>query len=266
MSGPAALSGATRHGRLARMRRPRPSSVPAGETRGDAPASTQIEALVSRVGAAVIGDRVRRVRTSMGLSIRDVATQSGLSKTSVVRLEQGGASRAATLVRVCDVLGLHVDGLSAAGAGEEVMAVHRAGDDRWYDLGDVAGAPLPAGDAPHTGEVGRDAVDVAVDLLRSRLPRGRVLPTILEVHRQSAVRSHPGEEFVYVLAGRLRLSVGASVVVLTEGESVCFLSGEPHSYAPAGRGPARVLSVRVNGPLSDGHRAVSEPQAGSGRG
>lgn len=44
-----------------------------------------------------------------------------------------------------------------------------------------------------------------------------------------------------------RLSVGQAVVVLTAGESVCLLSGVPHAYAPAGCGPARVLSVRVNG-------------------
>lgn len=241
------------------MRRPRPSSVPAraagSDTDDDPPdarvpdarVGAQIDALVARVGATVIGDRVRRVRTSMGLSIRDVAAQSGLSKTSVVRLEQGGTCRAGTLIRVCDVLGLHVDGLRQSGAGEDVIAIHRAGDDRWYDLGDVAGAPLPPGNRARAGEAGREAVAVAVDLLRSRLPRGRVLPTILEVRRGSEVRSHPGEEFVYVLSGRLRLTVGATTAVLEEGESVCFLSGEPHAYAPAGRAPARVLSVRVNG-------------------
>lgn len=233
------------------MRRPRTSSVPAaGPDAADLPEArvvAQVDALVARVGAAVVGERVRRVRTSMGLSIRDVAARGGLSKTSVVRLEQGGTCRATTLVRVCDVLGLHVDGLRHSGAGEDVLAIHRAGDDQWYDLGDVAGAPLPDGHRARAGAAGREAVDVAVDLLRSRLPRGRVLPTILEVRRRSEVRSHPGEEFVYVLSGRLRLTVGATTVVLDAGESVCFLSGEPHAYAPAGRTAARVLSVRVNG-------------------
>lgn len=236
---PRAAARATRHADAAPK-----GSVPA------APVGTQIdrqiEALLADVGPAVVGERVRRVRTSMGLSIRDVAAQGALSKTSVVRLEQGGACRASTLIRVCDVLGLHVDGLRHSGAREDVIAVHRASEDRWYDLDDVSGTPLAPEHASRDTKRTRGSVAVVVDLLRSRLPDGRVLPTILEVRRESQVRSHPGEEFVYVLSGRLRLTVGETTLELSTGESACFLSGEPHTYAPATRAPARILSVRVN--------------------
>lgn len=209
--------------------------------------NAQVAALVARVGAEVVGDRIRRMRIGMGLSIRDVAARAGLSKTSIVRLEQGLACRPATLIQVCEVLGVHLERLED-GETAEAGAVHHAGDDRWYDMADVAAGPLPVTvtRGARTPRVTKQ-VAVAVDLLRSRLTNGRVLPTILEVHAESVARSHPGEEFVYVLSGRLRLRVGANVFELKAGESVCFWSGEPHQYAPIGRGPARVLSIRVDG-------------------
>ena len=207
----------------------------------------QVAALVARVGAEVVGDRIRRLRIGMGLSIRDVAARAELSKTSVVRLEQGLTCRPSTLVQVCEVLGVHLERLED-GESAETGAVHRASDDRWFDMADVAAGPLPltATRGARTPRVPKQ-VAVAVDLLRSRLANGRVLPTILEVHAESVARSHPGEEFVYVLSGRLRLRVGANVFELKTGESLCFWSGEPHQYAPIGRGPARVLSIRVDG-------------------
>lgn len=209
--------------------------------------NAQVVALVARVGAEVIGDRIRRFRIGMGLSIRDVAARAALSKTSVVRLEQGLACRPATLVQVCEVLGVHLERLED-GETAETGAVHRAGDDRWFDMTDVAAGPLPltVTRGARTPRV-TTQVAVAVDLLKSRLANGRVIPTILEVHAESVARSHPGEEFVYVLSGRLRLRVGANVFDLKTGESACFWSGEPHQYAPIGRGPARVLSIRVDG-------------------
>ena len=199
-----------------------------------------IQQLVDRVGADIIGNRLQRLRVGMGLSIRDVATSAGISKTSLVRLEQGHRCRPTTIAVVCAVLGVHLERLED-GPSDEVGAVHRTGDDRWFDMMDVTAGPIDGSAAA------RDAVAVAVDLLRSRLTNGRVLPTILDIRRKSIKRSHPGEEFVYVLAGRLRLTVGSTVFELATGESICFWSGEPHSYAPIGRTPARALSIRVDG-------------------
>ncbi|MCC6243227.1 MAG: helix-turn-helix transcriptional regulator [Gemmatimonadaceae bacterium] len=206
--------------------------------------SAHIDQLVDRIGADVLGNRMHRMRVGMGLSIRDVAASAKISKTSLVRLEQGHRCRAATIARVCEVLGVHVERLED-GPSDSVGAVHRAGDDRWVDMMDVTATALKR---PARGSKGGAApIAVAVDLLRSRLTNGRVLPTLLDIRAASSPRSHPGEEFVYVLSGKLRLTVGSSVFLLAKGESICFWSGEPHSYAPAGRTPARVLSVRVDG-------------------
>ena len=213
-----------------------------------------MENILAGIGPAVVGQRLRRARQRQGLSVRDVAVQADLSKTSVVRLEAGGVVRPSTVVRVCAALGLHVSRLvDLADEDGGPIAVHRAGDDRWVDMANAAAGPLLGADrplsAPERERAVSEGVAVPLCLVRSRLPGGRVLPTVLDVHRPSETRSHPGEEFVYVLSGRLRLEVGEHAVELGEGESATFWSAEPHRYLPVSQEgtPARVLSVRIDG-------------------
>src|SRR5215831_10955194 len=91
--------------------------------------------MMSRVPAAVLGLRLRRARIHQGLSVRDVAGRASLSKTSVVRLEQGHKAYPLTVVKVCAVLGLHLAGITdPKGSSDAAAIVHRKEDDRWYDL------------------------------------------------------------------------------------------------------------------------------------
>lgn len=83
-------------------------------------------------------------------------------------------------------------------------------------------------------------------LLNSRLTSGKLLPTLIEIHHASKPRSHPGEEFVYVLQGSVKVTVSETDYMLQAGESIEFWGSEPHAYAPTGADPALLLSVRVN--------------------
>lgn len=214
----------------------------------------RVRTLLDEVGAEAIGDRVRRLRDLQSLSIRAVAERAGISKNSIVRLEQGGGSQPITLIKVCAVLGVHVDRLAEAGLQGMVNAVaHRRADDRWFDAGDMGSPALLGLDRALRPSERRRAVErgarTPVNLLRARLPDGRVLPSVLELYQETEPRSHVGEEFVYVLSGRARITIGDEAFVLAEGESVTFHSAEPHRYGPADprRVPVRVLSVRIDG-------------------
>lgn len=213
-----------------------------------------LEGLLERVDPDVLGHRLRRFRTQQGLSIREVADRARVSKNSIVRLERGGGTLPITILKVCSVLGVHAERLAGPGAPDLVLAaVHRTADDRWYDAGDMGSAPLAGGDRPLDIEERRAAVEAGastpVNLLRSRLPGGRALPSVLELWKPSPERSHVGEELVYVLEGRAAITVGGTRHELGPGESIVFWSAEPHSYAPADpeRIPARILSVRLDG-------------------
>ncbi len=215
-----------------------------------------IARLLQSIPATTLGGRLRRARLRQGRSIRDLAEAAGLSKTSIVRLEQGKGTFPITIVKVCAALGLHLAGLTdTITSPSQNVAVHYRADDRWYDMTDFGAGPLGGQDRPlSTAERAEYAAQgVAVPLLyvRSRLPEGRLLPAVLEVFARSETRSHPGEEMVYVLNGQAQVHVGEETYLLSEGESITFYSAEPHSYAPApgytdAALPVRLLSIRMD--------------------
>lgn len=214
---------------------------------------SKIAKLIKTVGPEVLGNRLRRIRNLQGVSIREVATQAGISKNSIVRLEQGRGTQAMTVLRICTVLGIHIEKLAEA-SGEELTTgvAHRAQDDAWYDMTDFGAGPLSGEARPMSDQERRELAKkgvVPLSILKSRLPNGRVLPTIVEVYGPSPTRSHVGEEFAYVLEGEALISVGQDEFLLKQGESVTFWSAEQHTYAPAPGStlPARILSVRVDG-------------------
>ena len=209
--------------------------------------------VMTSLSSEALGDRLRRARMRQGRSIRELADAAGLSKSSIVRLEQGGGTYPMTIVKVCAALGLHVARLrDPDSAGDDRIAVHRLGDDRWYDLTDFGAGPLGGVDRPLTAEeraeLARQGVAVPIVVLASRLSDGQLLSNVVEIYATSEPREHPGEEFVYVLDGAAKITVGSTVTVLQRGESMVFRSVEPHTYAPADGSalPARVLMVRLD--------------------
>jgi transcriptional regulator with XRE-family HTH domain len=209
--------------------------------------------VMASLSAESLGDRLRRARMRQGRSIRDLADAAGLSKSSIVRLEQGGGTYPMTIVKVCAALGLHVARLrDPDGGGDDRLAVHRIGDDRWYDMVDFGAGALGGVDRPlsqdERAEFAARGVAVQVVVLESRLSDGQLLSNIIEVHGRSVTREHPGEEFVYVLEGATSITVGETTVTLQAGESMVFRSAESHVYAPADGSdvPAKLLMVRFD--------------------
>jgi transcriptional regulator with XRE-family HTH domain len=189
----------------------------------------------------------------MGISIRDLAKLAVVSKNSIVRLEAGGVPQAATLLKICGALGIHVATLAQQGGSQpEVVAIHRHSDDRWFDLTAFGDGPIGGQNRPLTESERRRLVDdgtkVPLLILKSRLVAGRLLPTVLELYQPSDPRSHAGEEFVFVLAGEARITVGREVFELSQGESATFWSAEEHIYAPApdSKLPVTILSIRID--------------------
>lgn len=73
-------------------------------------------------------------------------------------------------------------------------------------------------------------------------------PFMVEVGPESEARpldlnSHPGQEFDYVVEGRLLVSVGGRELVLGEGDSLYYDSSQPHGMKALGGARARFLAV-----------------------
>jgi transcriptional regulator with XRE-family HTH domain len=150
--------------------------------------------IIDRVGGPTIGARIRRLRLQMKMSIRDLAEKASISKNSLLRVEQGLSTHAATVLKICEVLGLHIESLAEETDSQPPLAaVHRLEDDRWYDMvnfgaGTLGGhnRPLSDEEVAKYGKSGK----VPLNRITARLPGGRVFPTMIELHADSPVRSH----------------------------------------------------------------------------
>jgi mannose-6-phosphate isomerase-like protein (cupin superfamily) len=61
--------------------------------------------------------------------------------------------------------------------------------------------------------------------------------------RALSLNTHPGQEFNYVLEGRLLISVGGHEIEMGPGDSIYYDSNEPHGMKAVGGQRARFLAI-----------------------
>ena len=62
-------------------------------------------------------------------------------------------------------------------------------------------------------------------------------------NRPLSINTHPGQEFNYVLEGRLLISVGGCEMEMGPGDCIYFDSAEPHGMKALGGTRARFLAL-----------------------
>jgi transcriptional regulator with XRE-family HTH domain len=164
----------------------------------------------------LVGPRLRQVREQRGLTLTEAAEQTGISKSTLSRLEHGQRRPSLELLL-------------------PLAQLYRV------PIDDLVGAP----------EVG----DPRIRLKPHRVNGRTVLPLtqpggvqawkIVIPASQSAPnpRTHDGFEWLYVLSGRVRLILGDRDLVLAVGEAAQFETQVPHWFGSTGDGPAEVLSI-----------------------
>ncbi|MET9513357.1 XRE family transcriptional regulator [Streptomyces flavidovirens] len=170
-----------------------------------------------------VAPRLRDLRRHSGLTLEAAARRAGLSPAHLSRLETGQRQPSLPmLLTLARVYGTTVSALLGETPGER-DAVLRA---------DEAEAREADGWTYHrAGGSGR-----AMQALRVHVPYGA---------QGDLVRVHPGEEWLYVLSGRLRLVLGESVHRLDAGDSAHYDSLTPHRIAAAGPDGADLLFVHT---------------------
>ncbi|MGX1886708.1 helix-turn-helix domain-containing protein [Streptomyces sp. NPDC055287] len=170
-----------------------------------------------------VAPRLRDLRRHSGLTLEAAARRAGLSPAHLSRLETGQRQPSLPmLLALARVYGTTVSALLGETAGDR-DAVLRAGE---------AEAREADGWTYHrAGGPGR-----AMQALRVHVPHGA---------QGDLVRVHPGEEWLYVLSGRLRLVLGESVHRLDAGDSAHFDSLTPHRIAAAGPEGVDLLFVHT---------------------
>lgn len=180
----------------------------------------------------LIGPRIRQLREHRELSIDALAQRAGCSAEMVAALEAGELVPSLTpLFRLARGLGVRLgtllddqsqDGPAIVRKGDAGVTVHFSGNDPARTHSTLDFHPL----APH--KAARNMEPFLVD----------VHPAPAEV----ALNEHEGEEFIYVLSGRIEVRYGKDVHQLDPGDSIYYESVVPHHLHALG-GDARILAV-----------------------
>ncbi|MFF9403091.1 helix-turn-helix domain-containing protein [Streptomyces sp. NPDC014744] len=166
---------------------------------------------------AQVGSRLRRIRAQRGVSLSALAEATGISKSTLSRLESG--QRRPSLELLLPIAQAHQ-----------------------VPLDELVGAP----------EVGDPRVRC-----KPRVHRGRtVIPLstqpgglqawksiIPAEHNRPEPVTHEGHEWLYVLSGRVRLILADHDLIMEPGEAAEFDTRLPHWVGPAGESPVEVLNL-----------------------
>jgi transcriptional regulator with XRE-family HTH domain len=170
--------------------------------------------------------RLRLERRRKELSLRKLAEASGLSTTTVHQIETGrGSPSLATLQALATTLGVAVGELLGGDPAAGAPAVFQR-----------------AGHRPRGRTPGGSIERLPQGLPGQRL-HGLVLTLAPGADTGEEAMTHPGQELVFVLAGRCVYDVGGREHAMSAGDSLLLDSRQPHRGRNPGRRDARILLV-----------------------
>ncbi|MDT0343032.1 helix-turn-helix domain-containing protein [Streptomyces litchfieldiae] len=166
---------------------------------------------------AGVGPRLRRLRSRRGVTLAALSAATGISTSTLSRLESG--QRRPSLELLLPIAQAHQVPL------DELVGAPEAGDPRVRLSPRIAHGRTVV---PLTRQPG------ALQAFKIIVPGGRQDPD---------PKTHEGYEWLYVLAGRLRLVLGDRDLVLRQGEAAEFDTRLPHWFGSADEQPVEILSL-----------------------
>ncbi|MCU1508995.1 MAG: family transcriptional regulator [Glaciihabitans sp.] len=161
--------------------------------------------------------RLRQARQKKDLTLDELANITGISKSTLSRLESGQRKPSLELLLpIVAALALPLD---------DIVTSPRIEDPRVPQKSSRADGRTLTPLSNHSGEPQAYKMTISV---QDQIPRLRI---------------HEGYEWIYVLSGRLRLVLGEHDIVMAAGEAAEFDTKNPHWFGSNGSGPVEVLSM-----------------------
>ena len=177
-----------------------------------------------------IGERLSQFRKEKGLTLAQLSTSASISEATLSRAENGlsplNAHNLYILARVLEVDVVSFFRTDSVSISKGMRSVTRRG----------------AGDKESTARYD-------LELLCAELSAKKMVPSLNRVTATSledvdGLRTHEGEEFLYVLSGQVVIHTEFyTPTLLEEGDSMYFDSNMAHAYVSSGDEPAEILVV-----------------------
>ena len=177
-----------------------------------------------------LGERVRRIREEKGLTLQDVASRTGFDPSYLSKIESGDHSPPlGVLIKLGKALDMKMGYFISGGETKAYTVVREAerqrvsrraaADDKAYGYTYQSLAP---------GKTDRHMEPFIV---------------VLEPSKDEVLSSHDGQEFIYVLEGRMEAVLDKERVILDAGDAIYYDSNLPHMVRCADGPFARILAV-----------------------
>ena len=183
-----------------------------------------------------IGRKLQKLRETNRLTLDDLAAKTGLARDLLNDIEKGDfVPPVATLLNLARALGVEMAHFFKDETPEIKVSLTRRAE------------RVPIRQRPHHRE---GEVDYIYEALEIRKQDKHMEPLLVEFQplgtSEMVFTSHDGEEFTYLLEGRLEFRTNDRVEILEPGDTLYFESKQNHSFRSLDGKPARALVVVWN--------------------
>jgi len=183
------------------------------------------------LGQLGVGEKIRHMRNNKGLSLQQLAEKTGLSKPLISQIENEQVSPPiSTLLKIANSLDTDISFFFQDQVQEIKTTVVRS-DQRVI--------------SPRRQVQGKAKLGYTYEALASTKPFKTMEPFLVTFEVKDAEEvikfSHEGEEFAFVLEGRLEFSTDTETIILGPGDSLYFDSNQLHGFRALGDTPAKAL-------------------------
>ena len=179
-----------------------------------------------------IGQKVRKLRKDGRLTLQDLSDLSGLSKPLLSQIENGQViPPIATLLKIAKGLKVGIHFFFEEEEDRQKFVLLRSSDLK-------SSSRRPGNDSPQ---------NYLYHSLAPGMRHKSMEPFLIEFETgewdDSLLYQHDGEEFIYLLAGKLEFHYGQETMNLKPGDSIYYDSSEAHGYISLGSEKAKAVAV-----------------------
>lgn len=179
-----------------------------------------------------IGARVRDIRTRRGISQSELAKLVGVTPSNISQVESNQIYPSLTaLMKMAEILSVEVSSFFEDKTHEDRPSVFQG----------AAAVEVQLPDMPKDAVIAKQLTPLDLD--------SRVEAYLIEVQPAKLLPSHffvhKGEEFGYLLSGKLQVAFGAAKSSMRAGDIIHLTTQMPSQWKNPGSGPAKLLWLKL---------------------
>ena len=180
-----------------------------------------------------VGSRIREIRKENRLTIKELAKSTGLSSAFISRLENGITMPSVyTLQTVAESLKVDIGQIFKNEGNEEYVITRKKKRKPSYK---------------EKGPTGKVVYEVEYLADGFAIPFMEPIIATIQARESKDLKTvtHGGQELLYVIEGKMEVTLGEKKYVLSKGDAVYYDGDVPHGAISLSKKPARSLNVHL---------------------